>query len=173
MVMPATTLSTMRRWSSSGASEAHDFSLMRLPSSRMQTPPWTIAVTSGEAMYRTPPSGPSTGVTSRSSGRVSMVAWTMKIVALELPGRGAGEGGLADPRLAEQPRVERRVVFGEEGPCGEQLEQDLPLADPGWDLDHRPCQMEFDAVDLENGVQAHRTSFSRKGHFTASGEWGP
>jgi hypothetical protein len=45
----ATADSTLRRSSSRGARLAQDFSLMRFPSSRMQTPPVSMAVTRGEA----------------------------------------------------------------------------------------------------------------------------
>jgi len=49
IVIPATIDSTSRRASKSGASEAHDFSFIRLPSSNKQTPPQSIAETTGEA----------------------------------------------------------------------------------------------------------------------------
>ena len=49
ILMPATIDSTYRRVSSSGARLAQLFSLIRLPSSRIATPPRIIAVTSGDA----------------------------------------------------------------------------------------------------------------------------
>jgi hypothetical protein len=48
-VTPATTDSTYRRWSRSGARLAQDFSFIRLPSSSRQIPPRIMAVTRGEA----------------------------------------------------------------------------------------------------------------------------
>ena len=49
ILIPATMDSTYRRLSSSGARLAQLFSLMRFPSSRMATPPRSMAVTSGDA----------------------------------------------------------------------------------------------------------------------------
>ena len=77
MLIPATTLSAYRRWSRSGARLAHDFSFIRFPSSRTQTPPMSMAETRGEAWYAIFPDSARTGVTRRSSGRVSAVHWFM------------------------------------------------------------------------------------------------
>jgi len=76
-------------------------------------------------------------------------------IALQLDRRGAGEGGLADPWLAEETRVQRHIVVRKQRPRRQQLQQHLALADPRRDLAHRPGQVELDALDLNNTIQTH------------------
>ena len=93
-------------------------------------------------------------------------------LAFELAGGGAGEGGLADPRLAEQSGVQRRVVIRKERPRRQQLQQHLALTDPGRDLFHRPRQVELDAVDFDDRGSVSQRLLRRSGHFSVLREEG-
>src|SRR5471030_1709290 len=101
ILMPATMDSTYRRLSSRGARLAQLFSLMRLPSSRMATPPRSMAVTSGEATYRRLPAPSITGVMSRPSGRIHGGLDDVDIAPHEFAG-GVCQRGLPHSRFAQE-----------------------------------------------------------------------
>ena len=67
---------------------------------------------------------------------------------LTLPGRRHGQGGLADTGRTEQTRRQRPVAGVNHQPTGQQLAQDLVLADPAQFGGVGGAEMQDDALHL-------------------------
>ena len=144
---PATSDSTYRRRSSSGASDAHDFSLMRLPSSRMATPPAIMALTMGLGGVLNRAFRPDDRRDDEVLG--ARVHRGLEDVRRATDGasRGVGQRRLADAGLADEPRIHGHVGRVDHHPRRLELQEELGTPYPLERQIVRLGELDLDVVD--------------------------